>query len=77
MTDFETFPADELTLLRNELLVARLDNFQVAELLAGFLTQRGYGVSADAARDAAAYIEAAGCTLPCLQEQLQRLAFVM
>ena len=50
MKDFEKFPADDLALLRTELLCAGLDSFQVGELIAGFLAQRGYGVSADQAR---------------------------
>ena len=77
MKDFEKFQADELTLLRTELQRSGLDSFQVAELLSAFLMQRGYGVCNDDARNAAAHIEASGCTLPCLQEALEKLAFVM
>lgn len=77
MSDFERFKSDELNHLRVELQRSGLDSFQVAELLAAFLAQRGYGVSTDDARTAAAHIEASGCTLPCLQEELEKLAFVM
>jgi hypothetical protein len=77
MTRFEKFSADDLTYLRSELLRSGLDSMQVAQLLTAFLGQRGYGVSAEDARAAVADIEAAGCTLPCLQEHLERLAFVM
>jgi len=77
MKDFEKFKEDELTHLRTELQRSGLDSFQVAELLSEFLVQRGYGVSNDDARGAAAHIEASGCTLPCLQEELEKLAFVM
>ena len=77
MKDFEKFPADDLSLLRTELLCAGLDSFQVAELIAGFLAQRGYGVSTDQAREAAAHISAGGCALICLQEQLEKLAYIM
>lgn len=77
MNDFEKFPDEELGILRTELKHAGLDTFQVAELLAGFLSQRGYGVSNENARAAVAHIEAGGCTLPCLQEELEKLAFVM
>jgi hypothetical protein len=77
MNGFEKFPDDELCLLRKELLHAGLDSFQVADLLAGFLVQRGYGVSNEQARNAAVFIEARGCTLPCLQAELEKLAFVM
>ena len=77
MMDFEKFTDDDLCCLRNELLHSGLDSFQVADLLAGFLAQRGYGVSNEQARAAAVYLEARGCTLPYLQEQLEKLAFVM
>jgi len=77
MKDFEKFKADELTHLRAELQRSGLDSFQVAELLSAFLSERGYGVSSDDARSAAAHIEASGCALPCLQEELEKLAFVM
>jgi hypothetical protein len=77
MSDFEKFKADELALLRTELQKSGLDSFQVGELLSGFLVQRGYGVSAEEARAAAAHIEASGCTLPCLQEELEKLAVFM
>ena len=77
MKDFEKFPEDQLSLLKSELQQAGLDCFQVAELLAGFLVQRGYGVSGEEARAAAAHIEASGCALPCLQEELEKLASFM
>jgi hypothetical protein len=77
MMDFEKFPADDLKDLRAELLAAGLDSFQVAELIAGFLNQRGYGVSTDDARAAAALLGASGCAILSLQEQLEKLAYTM
>jgi hypothetical protein len=77
MNVFEKFPEDQLNCLRAELLHAGLDSFQVAELLAGFLTQRGYGVSSEEARSVAPHIGANGCALPSLQEHLEKLAYVM
>lgn len=77
MATFEQFPPHELKTLREELMQSGLDSYQVAELLAGFLTQHGYGVSSDHARAAAATQEIVGCTLPRLQEELEKLAFVM
>jgi hypothetical protein len=77
MTAFEKFKFDELHTLRGDLLQSGLDSFQVAELLAGFLSQHGYGVSNVDARHAAARIESVGCSLPCLQEELEKLAYVM
>lgn len=77
MKDFEKFADCELTALRTELLPAGLDSFQVGELLSAFLAQHGYGASHIEARDAATRIEAVGCNLPCLQEELEKLAFMM
>ena len=42
----EKFSARELLNLRNELLQSGIDSWQAAEVLSGFLTGRGYGVSA-------------------------------
>ncbi len=77
MSSFEKFSADDLRFLRTGLQHTGLDSFQVAQLITGFLAQRGYGVSTADAHAAVASIEAAGCTLPCLQEQLEKLALVM
>jgi hypothetical protein len=77
MMGFERFSADDLALLRMDLQRSGLDSFQVAELFAGFLSQRGYGVSNDAAREAVSQLGTRGCTLPCLQEDLERLAYIM
>jgi len=77
MNGFERFPADDLKALREELMQSGLDFFQAAELLAGFLSARGYGVCNDEARTAAGRIEAMGCSIPKLQEELEKLAFVM
>ena len=77
MNDIAKFADEELGLLRAELLQSGFDSFQAGEVLSGFLVQRGYGVSSEEARDAAAHVEARGCALPCLQEALEKLAFVM
>ncbi len=77
MNDFQKFPADELKTLRDELRHSGLDSFQSAELLAAFLVQHGYGVSTHDARHAAARMEQAGFALPHLQEELEKLAWVM
>ncbi len=77
MSGFELFSADDLKALREELMQSGLDSFQAAELLAAFLSTRGYGVSNDEARTAAGRIEAMGCSIPKLQEELEKLAFVM
>jgi hypothetical protein len=77
MSNFEKFAPHELKALREELMESTLDSFHVAELLSGFLTQHGYGVSHYEARTAASEVEIVGCTLPRLQEELEKLAFVM
>jgi hypothetical protein len=77
MSEFEKFPESELTSLREELRQSGLDSFQAAELLLAFLAARGYGVSNHEARFAAARIESVRCSLPRLQEELERLAWVM
>ncbi len=77
MNAFEQFPAHELKNLREELMQSGLDSFQAAELVSGFLAQHGYGVSSDDARTTVSSIEIVGCTLPRLQEELEKIALVM
>jgi len=77
MSDFEKFSPDELKVLRDEMRHSGLDSFQAAELLSTFLVQHGYGVSNDAARKIASNMETGGFALPRLQEELERLAWVM
>ena len=74
----ERFTATELTALRNDLLQGgMLDSREAAELLQVFLMGRGYGVSPQAAMDAAGRVEMAGCSMPVLQFELENLALVM
>jgi hypothetical protein len=74
----ERFSVNELTALRNDLLQGGLiDSREAAELLQVFLMGRGYGVSPEAAFDAASRVEMAGCSLPVLQHELEGLALVM
>jgi hypothetical protein len=54
-----------------------VDSREAAELLQVFLMGRGYGVSPQAARDAASRVEMAGCSLPVLERELDALALVM
>lgn len=72
----EKFAVSELAALRNELLTKGLDSWQAAELFHMFLSGRGYGVSSNAAVDAASRIEEAGCSLDVLQKELEGLAMV-
>jgi hypothetical protein len=75
--NIEKFSARELLNLRNELLQSGIDSWQAAEVLSGFLTGRGYGVSAVGARNAISRLEEMGCNLDCMQKELENLAFVM
>ena len=74
---FEQFSKDELATLRQELQQGGLDTFQCGAVLSSFLTNKGYGVSSDRARAALTHMEPAHFTLPRLQEELEKLAFVM
>ena len=73
----EKFSARELLNLRNQILQSGIDSWQAAEVLSGFLTGRGYGVSGSAARNAISRLEEMGCNLDCMQKELENLAFVM
>lgn len=71
----EKFPAADLTTLRSDLLQSGVDSFQAAELVASFLSGRGYGISTDEARGVATKIEGIGCTVETIQAELERVAF--
>jgi hypothetical protein len=74
----DKFSVTELSVLRNDLLQgANLDLREAAEVLQVFLMVRGYGVSPQAAFDAAGRVEMAGCSLPVLERELEGLALVM
>jgi len=53
------------------------DSREAAELLQVFLMGRGYGVSPQAAMDAAGRVGMSGCSIPVLQHELESLALVM
>ena len=73
----EKFPATELAGLREDLLQSGLDSRQVAELIRGFLTERGYGISFDDARSAASDVEVLFGSLQRMQETLEKVAVLM
>jgi hypothetical protein len=73
----EKFPAMELSGLREDLMQAGLDSRQIAELIRGFLTERGYGVSFDDARSAGTAIEVRFGSLQGIQETLEKVAVLM
>ena len=73
----EKFSATDLITLRHDLLQSGVDSFQAAEIVANFLTGRGYGVSAVEARSVASAIEVPGMTAEHIQAELERVARVM
>jgi len=77
MTQVEKFSSTDLSALRSDLLQSGLDSWQAADLLSNFLAGRGYGVSNHDARNAASRLESVGCSLVCMQQELEKLALVM
>ena len=73
----EKFTEADLSGLREDLMKSGLDSWQAADLISSFLSGRGYGVSNHAARKAASRLELRGCSLQCIQEELEKLAYVM
>lgn len=73
----ELFSVADLAGLREELMRSGLDSWQAADLISAFLAARGYGVSTADARRAASRMESIGCSLKCLQAELEKLALVM
>ncbi len=76
-THIEKFPVPELVELREGLLRNGLDSWQAAELISSFLAGRGYGVSRQSAREAVSRMEGIGCSVHCMQAELEKLAMVM
>ncbi len=73
----EKFSSTELTALRHELLQSGTDSWDAARMLQMFLAGRGYGVSPEAALDAASKVEGAGCAIDVIQKELEGIAMVM
>ncbi len=73
----EKFPVAELAGLRTELLRSGFDTFQAAELVTIFLSGRGYGVDSVMVREAVARLEGSACPIECMQQELERVAYVM
>ncbi|MES2390044.1 MAG: hypothetical protein V4555_00275 [Acidobacteriota bacterium] len=76
-THVEKFTPTDLLTLRNELLQSGIDSFQAAEIVANFLSGRGYGICAQEARTVASTIEGHGVTPELIQAELERVARVM
>jgi hypothetical protein len=76
-TYVEQFTPTDLLRLRADLLQSGADSFQAAEIVANFLSGRGYGVAVHEARTAASRIEAPGCRPEHIQAELERVALAM
>lgn len=75
-TRIEKFPVAELAGLRTELLQSGMDSWQAAELVTTFLSGRGYGADPEAVRNLVQRLEG-GCSIECMQQELERAAYVM
>ncbi|MGO9211087.1 MAG: hypothetical protein ACLPXM_14650 [Terriglobales bacterium] len=73
----QKFNISDVANLRNELIQGGLDSQQSGELLQVFMMGHGYGVSRDAARDAASRLGSVGCSLEVMRQELEHLALVM
>jgi hypothetical protein len=73
----EKFTPSDLLTLRSELLQSGVDSFQAAEIVANFLSGRGYGISSHEARTVVARIESPGITADLIQAELETVARVM
>lgn len=73
----EKFSAVELTQLRQELMQSGLDSRQAAEMVTLFLAAHGYGVNSDLVSDVLLRLEGSGCSIDCMQIELERVALVM
>ncbi len=73
----EKFTPSDLIALRGELLRSGVDSFQAAEIVASFLSGRGYGISSQEARGVACRIEVPGVTAEGIQAELERVALAM
>jgi hypothetical protein len=73
----EKFSVAELGKLRAELIQPGIDSWQAADVLGHFLTERGYGVSPQNARNAIGCLEGTDRELDCIQEELEHVALVM
>jgi len=76
-SNIQKFPMLELQELRHGLQQHELDSWQAADLISTFLAGRGYGVSKQGARDAVSRLELTGCSMDCMQAELEKLAMVM
>lgn len=73
----EKFSKEELTTLRTELDKDSIDSWQAADIVSEFLSGRGYGACAHEIRSALMRIEGGPRNFLRMQEELEKVAFVM
>ena len=73
----EKFPAAELAGLRTELLQSGVDSWQAADMVTLFLSGRGYGADPAMVREAVVRLEASACSFESMQQELERVAYMM
>jgi hypothetical protein len=73
----EKFAPSDLARLRCELMKSKMDSWQAAELLANFLSGRGYGVNSCAMRTAVPSMDILGGSHEAMQIALEKVAYVM
>jgi hypothetical protein len=73
----EKFSMAELSRLRQELMQSGIDSRQAAELVVAFLSAHGYGTDSSRVADVLPRLEGYGCSVDCLQAELERVALVM
>jgi hypothetical protein len=73
----EKFSMAELSRLRQELMQSGIDSRQAAELVTAFLSSHGYGVNSALVPDVLPRLEGSGCSIDCVQAELERVALVM
>lgn len=76
-TKIEKFSSEELRTLRMELDKDSIDSWQAADIVREFLTGRGYGACALKIRDALLRIGGGPRNFLRMQEELEKVAFVM
>jgi hypothetical protein len=73
----EKFSQSELANLRLELCKDSFDSWQTADIVCEFLTGRGYGVSTDQVRNITMRVNGGPRDFQRMQEELEKVAFVM
>ena len=71
------FTTAEVSAIRDRLMRRIPDPFVAAEIVQDFLVGRGFGISSNAALDAAVKIGASGYSFAAFQNELEAVALVM